>query len=349
MGVLRTRAGGGRHSCSFCDVISIKNLLKAWRKFSKGKRSKKEVADFELNLEENIFSLHSELSTFQWKPRPYFAFKVCDPKLREIHKADIRDMVLYQAVHQALYQIFNPIFIFDSYSSREMKGTHAGVKRFEEFARKVSGNYTRSGYVLKCDIRKFFDNIDHKILLDLICKKVGDRDLLNLIQKIVGSFEKEKGKGLPLGNVTSQLFSNIYLNELDQFIKHRLKARYYIRYCDDFVILADNLEFLKSCLVGIQDFFREKLLVELHPRKISLRKIISGTDFLGYVSLPHYRVLRTKTKKRVLNKLVKLKEDFDKGLVDEKYFKQAVQSYLGMLKYCNGEGIKRQIDKILGD
>ncbi len=342
-------AGGGRHSLNFYDVISVKNLFEAWQNFSKNKKSKTEVAKFELNLEENLFNLHQELMAEIWNPKPYIKFSVCDPKLREIHKADIRDMILYQVVYQSLYQIFDLVFIFDSYSSRKTKGTHAGVERFVEFARKVSKNYKTGGYALKCDIRKFFDSINHKILIGFIRKKITDEKLMAIIEKIIYSFEKSPGNGLPLGNVTSQLFSNIYLNELDQFIKHKLKAKYYIRYCDDFVILSDTLEFLDFCLLKIKDFCSKHLLIELHPNKIHIQKLNSGTDFLGYVCLPHRKVLRTKTKNRILKKINKLKIDFNDRKIDQEKLEQTMPSYLGMLKHCNGEKIKEQIERIFTD
>ncbi|MFA6340766.1 MAG: reverse transcriptase domain-containing protein [Candidatus Paceibacterota bacterium] len=334
---------------NFCDVISIDNLFLAWKNFSLGKKSKPEVAHFELELEENLFDLHQELLSEAWKPRPYVKFSVCDPKLREIHKADIRDMILYQAVYQSLYQIFDPIFIFDSYSSRKTKGTHAGIERFVEFSRKVSSNYRAGGYALKCDIRKFFDSIDHKILLGLMRKRISDKKLMTIIEKIIFSFEKSSGKGLPLGNVTSQLFSNIYLNELDQFIKHELKARYYIRYCDDFVILSDSLEFLGLCLERIRHFCQKELLLELHPDKVHTRKLNSGVDFLGYICLPHRKVLRTKTKNRILNKIKELKESFDKRETSQEKLGEVISSYSGMLGHCRGEKTKEQIERIFWD
>lgn len=334
---------------NFYDVISIDNLFSAWRNFSLGKKSKAEIAKFELNLEENIFSLHEELSAETWKPKPYVKFSVCDPKLREIHKADVKDRILYQALYQSLYQIFDPNFIFDSYSSRKMKGTHAGIERLVEFSGKVSKNHTAGGFVLKCDIRKFFDSIDHKILFDLIKRKIADKKLLAIIEKIIHSFEKNLGRGLPLGNVTSQLFSNIYLNELDQFVKHELKAKYYIRYCDDFVILSESLEFLDFCLEKISEFCSKNLLIELHPDKVYMRKLNSGIDFLGYVCLPHRKVLRTKTKKRILRKISALKENFEKEKISQEKLEQIMPSYLGMLKHCKGEKTKEQIERIFWD
>jgi len=233
---------GGIHSENFYDVISINDLFYAWKTFRKGKRSKSEVAVFELNLEENIFTLHEALVSGKWMPDEYTAFYVQDPKLRRIHKATVRDRVLHQAVYQKLYPLFDPSFIHDSYSSRDGKGTHRGVKRFEEFARRATGNYSRNAHALKCDIRKFFDSIDHEILLKLIRRKCKDECLMKLISQIISSFEIQPEKGLPLGNVTSQIFANIYMNELDQFAKHILKAKYYIRYCDDFVIIDESKE-----------------------------------------------------------------------------------------------------------
>ena len=158
-------------------------------------------------------------------------------------------------------------------------------------------------------------------------------NLFELIKRIIFSFEKTGGKGLPLGNVTSQLFSDIYLNELDQFVKHELKAKYYIRYCDDFVILNDSFDYLDYCLDKIRDFCSENLLVNLHPDKVEIRKLKTGVDFLGYVSLPHYRVLRTKTKRRMLNRVST----------------KNVASYLGMLKHCKGEKIEEQISRLFFD
>ena len=315
------------HICNFYCVISVDNLFSAWKKFRKGKRAKKDVAEFELNLEDNIFRLHHDLVSGCWKPDPYQVFYVHDPKLRRIHKASVRDRILYQAIYQAVYQIFDPSFIYDSYSSRNAKGTHRGVKRFDCFARKATSNYTGNAFVLKCDIKKFFDSINHRILLNLIHKRCSNNDIFNLIEKIVSSSENMSGKGLPLGNVTSQIFSNIYLNELDQFAKHILKARYYIRYCDDFVFIDESYEQLIGYIEKLSNFLKDKLALELHPKKIIIRKMIQGIDFLGYVSLPHYRVLRTTTKHRMLKKIST----------------ENKASYFGMLTHCKSLKIKNKL------
>ena len=287
------------------------------------------------------------MSARTWKPAPYDISLIQDPKLRTIHIPAVRDRVLYQAVYGKLYDVFDPSFIHDAYSSRNRKGTHAGVRRFETFSRKVSRNHTRPSFVLKCDVRRFFDSIDHDILLGFVSRKISDRKLFDLIRAIVDSFHHRPGKGLPLGNVTSQLLANIYMNELDQFIKHRIKARYYIRYCDDFVILDPSRATLQRTIEQIRIFLKEKLLVDLHPRKVEMRKIHQGTDFLGYVSLPHYRVLRTRTKKRMLRKIAEAKRSRDSGQVSEQKFKNIIASYLGMLSHCKSEQIKKQISDLI--
>lgn len=206
--------------------------------------------------------------------------------------------------------------------------THAGVQRFAVFARKVSANYRYPAFVLKCDIRKFFDSIDHHILFSLIVRKITDERLHALILLIISSFHTTHSKGLPLGNVTSQIFANIYLNELDQFVKHELKASYYIRYCDDFVTLNRSHTTLTAYIPRIHVFLTEKLSLKLHPCKVVIRKLQQGIDFLGYVSLPHYRVLRTRTKRRMLRRVNK----------------ENLASYLGLLAHCRGYTLKQRIE-----
>ncbi len=342
-------SGGGKHSCSFNDVICVDNLLLAWKEFRKGKQSKNDTVRFELNLEDNLFDLHHRLDSLEWKPDPYEMFLVNDPKLRKIHKATVRDRVLYQAVYRVLYQVFDPTFIFHSYASRDCKGTHAGIIVFEKYIRQVSSNYKNSAHVVKCDIRKFFDSIDHNILFSLIQRKINDSDLVALIRKIIESFSTSSGKGLPLGNVTSQLFANIYMNQLDQYIKRELKVKCYVRYCDDFVLISPSKEYLEHCVREIGKFCHDELKLDLHPRKVIFRKINQGIDFLGYVMLPHRRVIRVQTKRRIFRKLEKLKSRNDVGMVDEKSLEQSVQSYLGILSHCKGEKIKEQIERIFYD
>lgn len=338
--------GGVTDISLFNHIISLSNLLKAWKEFKKSKSNKKDVLNFEFNLENNIFTLNQKLLDKTYRPSSYEAFFVYDPKKRHIHKANVSDRVLYQAVYSIIYPIFDKHFIYDSYSSRKEKGVHKGSKRLFVFLRKISRNWNTPIFALKCDVRKFFDSINHDILFSLINKKIEDRDTLNLIESILKSFEKSKGAGLPLGNVTSQLFANIYLNELDQFIKHNLKVKYYLRYADDFIILNNNQKDLDDILLKLKEFLRINLNLELHPNKISIRRLHQGVDFVGYVILKDAIVLRTKTKKRIYKKLKKIKKDLENGLLDKDKFIQIKNSYLGILKHCKYKEIKRQISKI---
>lgn len=173
------------------------------------------------------------------------------------------------------------------------------MKRLEKFCRRLNKNNRKNIFALKCDIKKFFDSVDQDILISFIKKKINDKNTIWLVERIIKSFNT----GLPLGNVTSQLFANIYLNELDQFIKHRLKIKYYLRYRDDFVILRGNKKDPTNFIKPINDFLKEKLNLSLHSDKIIIRKYRQGVDFLGYVVLPHYRILRTRTKRRMLRKI----------------------------------------------
>ncbi len=271
--------------------------------------------------------LHSELKNRTYRHSNYTSFYITDPKLRHIHKAIVKDRIVHHAVYRVLYPIFDAGFIYDSYSCRIGKGTHKAVRRLEFFARKVSKNYTGSCFALKCDIRKFFDSVDHEVLKKIIKRKIGDDNALWLVNEIIGSYKNEIGTGMPIGNLSSQLFANIYLNKLDQFVKHILRVKYYLRYCDDFVILSEDTFYSKSICVEVGQFLKENLNLNFHPQKIIIRKLRQGIDFLGYVVLPHYIVLRTKTKRRMLKRVNSC--NFD--------------SYLGLLKHCNGYKLEQKI------
>lgn len=344
--------GGGRkrrifHDDIFGEIISLGNLFSAWREFKKGKTKRFDVQEFEFSLEDNLFLLHQELNSRIYEHSDYTPFYITDPKLRYIYKACVKDRVVHQAIFRILYSIFDKNFIYDSFSCRVNKGTHRAVNRLKEFCDKLSKNNSRNIFVLKCDIKKFFDSVDQEILTEAIKNKTSDQDFIWLIEKIIKSYKKEEDRGIPLGNVTSQLFANVYLNELDQFIKHKLKIEYYIRYCDDFVILEENKSDLFLIAEKINEFLNNSLSLSLHSDKIVIRKYRQGIDFLGYVVLPYHKVLRTRTKRRVLKKIIKRKEQFEQKLVSGKSFNQSVQSYLGILNHCNDYNFKKKILKII--
>jgi len=325
----------------------LENIFFAWQEFRKGKIRKPDVQEFDYSLEDNIFELHRELKTKTYRHSNYKSFHIQDPKLRRIHKACVKDRVLHHAIFRILYSVFDRAFIFDSYSCRIGKGTHRAVDRLQRFAAKTGRGNTRNCFVLKCDIKKFFDSIDHNILIALIQNKVKDSGTIWLLEQIIESFSLAPGKGLPLGNITSQLFANIYLNELDQFVKHQLKVKYYIRYSDDFVILSDNEEYLRGLILKIEKFLKEKMKLSFHPNKVIIRKYRQGIDFLGYVNFPYHRILRAKTQRRMFKKIELNVEKLKRGLIAKESFSQSLQSYYGVLKHCDGHKLKLKLYNLI--
>lgn len=323
-------------------------LFLAWDEFKRGKSKKVDVINFEHNLEQNIFELFRDLSNKTYKHRPYDGFYVYDPKRRHIHKASVRDRVLHHAIFNVINSIYEPTFIATSFSCRVGKGTHKGVNALDSMIRKVSLNYTRPCFALKCDVRKFFDSVDQKILISILKRKIRDKDFLWLLEEIIGSFSSGQSdlfnqKGLPIGNLTSQIFANIYMNEFDQFIKNELKARYYVRYTDDFVILSHNEVELKPILAKIETFLKDRLQLSIHPEKISISRYSQGVDFLGYVIFPHFKLLRSRTKRRIVRKLKIKISECREGRITEEQLNQSVQSFLGVLSHANSDKFKKNL------
>ncbi len=326
------------------DIISVENLLEAWKEFVRGKRKKTDVQEFQYSLMDNVLALHQDLAARRYVHGPYHAFNISDPKPRNIHKAMVRDRLLHHAIYRKLYPFFDRTFIADSYSCRRGKGTHAAMHRFRTFASKVSRNHMRTCWVLKCDVRKFFASIDHGVLTRILEKYIPDENILKLLSHIIGSFDSayiplfaaaQEGiytrTGLPLGNLTSQLLVNIYMNEFDQYVKHVLKANHYIRYADDFVILSHDREWLAGILPHVYEFLCARLSLALHPDKVSIRTIASGIDFLGWIHFPDHRVLRTATKRRMF---ARLREDA---------FEERIASYHGLLSHGNAKKLTEMI------
>jgi RNA-directed DNA polymerase len=316
------------------DIISIENLLKAWEEFLPGKKNREDVCEFSKNLMENIFDLHKDLFDKSYKHGGYKAFNISDPKPRNIHKASIRDRLLHHAVYRILYPFFDKTFFSESYSCRLGKGTHKAINKFRSFVYKESQNDYKTLWILKCDIRKFFASINHGTLLEILREYLTDQDVIWLLYQIVSSFHSTKeSTGLPLGNLTSQILVNIYMNKFDQFIKHRLKIKHYIRYTDDFVILSREKDYLWELVPKISDFLEEELKLILHPDKLFVKTLFSGVDFLGWVHFPNHRVLRTSTKKRV-----------SKALNESENINSLI-SYSGFLKHGNHYLFKKEMDR----
>ncbi|MBI2035121.1 MAG: group II intron reverse transcriptase domain-containing protein [Candidatus Liptonbacteria bacterium] len=323
---------------NFEDTFSFQNLFHAWITFSKGKRRKVDVAEFAARLVDNLRGLERDILGGKYKHGGYAHFKISDPKPRDIHKASVRDRVAHHAIYEALYPYFERYFIYDSYSCRKKKGTHKALRRLAAFVGKEGANGTKTVLALTCDIAKCFTSVNHAILIKILEKHIGDKRLLAVIQEVINSFSGGvKGRGIPLGNLTSQLFINLYLNELDQFIKRDLEIRRYIRYADDFVMLSRDPDILLEYLPKIADFLEERLRLTLHPKKIVFKTVSSGVDFLGWVHFTEHRVLRTKTKQRMEQRL------FGKP-------KHAtIASYAGLLIHGNAHKLREAVRQKIQD
>ncbi len=339
----------------FDEVVAAEHLFTAWDEFRKGKGNKRDILRFELQLEQNIFQLHRELLSRRYRHGPYHGFHIADPKPRHIHKATVRDRVIHHAVFKVLNRVFDPTFIADSFSCRIGKGTHKGVARVQSIIRKVSKNGTQSCYALKCDIKKFFDTVDHDTLFAILKRRIKDPDFLWLLEEVIESYsvpirERERERvnalprvGIPIGNLTSQIFANIYMNEFDQCVKHELLIKNYARYTDDFVIISDSRLYLEQLVPVIMEVLRDRLKLSLHPKKITIQPRHRGVDFLGYIIFPHYRLVRTGTRQRILKKLKQRAQERNRGLRSDQSLHQTLQSYLGVLSHANSYKLGRRL------
>lgn len=332
--------GGGISSCHiFFEKISApENLFLAWNEFKRGKRARPEVRNFESRLEDNIFLLEEQLRLGTWRHSWYEQFSVCDPKPRQIHKATVADRLLHHALVRVIEPIFERSFIYDSWSCRQGKGTHHAVERCHRLLTALGHNNRHAVWILKGDIKKYFASIDHTILLDLIKRKITDDRAVALIAGIIESF----APGVPLGNLTSQLFANIYLNSFDHFVKERLGALVYLHYSDDFILAHHSRAWLQAAIPKIQQYLSDKLKLTLHPRKVIIRPFHHGIDWLGYVLYPGYNLVRPKTKKRLWKRINQEVAGYFAGVTTPEELTAIFASYQGLLKPSwNSDDTKR--------
>ena len=333
-------------------MVSIENLLLAWHHFTRGKRQRQDVQYVERHVEDFIFELHGDLVTLRYQHGPYQHFYVFDPQKRYISKACVRDRLVHQLLYATLSEVFDKTFFCHSFSCRVGKGTHAGVNQLHKLLRKVSHNGKQACFALKMDVQRFFDAVDHDLLKDLLRKRVKDDRVLCIIDRIIDSFSSQPNTrrkiGIPLGNVTSQLFANVYLHELDSFVKHTLRQKYYLRYCDDFIIVAHDKSQLIACIEPIREFLAQTLRLTLHPNKIVLRNLHQGIDFLGYILFLHHRLLRTRTRRRMQRRLKEKYTAYLQHNVDRTHMDQCLQSYLGILSHANTYQLAQNLKNAYG-
>ena len=331
-------------------VCSFESLLKAHRKARRGKQYENSTISFEMNLADNLTRLSNELNDGTYKIQGYYSFVIRDPKVRTIHALNYPDRVVQHSIcDEVLEPVLDKRLIYDNASCRIGKGTHFALKRLTEF---MSDYYKRNGecgYFLRCDISKFFDNIDHDLLKMRLGKIFGcDERFYSLLCSIIDSYEK----GLPLGNQTSQWFAIFYLDTLDRLIKEKLKIKYYIRYMDDFVLIHSSKDYLKRCLKIIEDTLSVECKLSLNS-KTQISPLKNGIDFLGF----HFylsnsgkviRKVRTHTKKKYKRRLKKLKADVLEGKKTLSDFKCTVVSYNAHLSHGHTYKLqKKNLDRCI--
>lgn len=331
--------------------------MKAFKKARKGKSKRWYVKEFEDSLENNLLQLKYELETLAYHPRPLKRFIIRDPKTRVIHASQFRDRVVHHALCNIIEPIFDRTFIYDSYANRKKKGTHAALRRFDCFKRKVSrnGRLVRNakddnmvvGYALKGDIKHYFDTVDHEVLLNIIKKKIRDDKVIWLIQKILDNHNfKILGKGMPIGNLTSQFFANVYLNELDYFVKHKLKAKCYLRYVDDFVILHRNKKLIEDYKKQINEFLKS-IKLELHSEKSRVIPLHYGVSLLGFRVFYHYKLPRKSNIRKFEIKLTELIKNYNSNEITKEKLVESIEGWCAYAMHGNTYKYrKRLIDKM---
>jgi Retron-type reverse transcriptase len=337
-------------------VYAFENLLEAYKEARKCKRFRDEVLAFTRNLEENLISIQNELIWKTYKVGRYREFFVYDPKKRLIMALPFRDRVVQWAIYRVLNPLLEQRYISDSYACRVGYGTHRAADRLQYWLRYLARRYPRV-YVLKLDISKYFYRVDHDVLVGILRRIIADEDMLWLLETIVRSedtkfgvplgdhcfeCERVKGVGMPIGNLTSQMFANLYLNELDQYAKHVLKARHYIRYMDDVIILHPDKKYLWQLKDEIRSFLDNRLHLVLNS-KTTVRTTKQGVDFCGYRIWPTHRKLRKRTALKMKRRLKWLQRAYARGEVNFNNVNASVQSYCGLLKHCNSFSLRRKL------
>jgi RNA-directed DNA polymerase len=319
----------------FEQVYRFENLYNSYLKARRGKNDSNEVLKFTYNLEHNLITLQKQLQTQTYKTGKYRHFTIYEPKKREISALPFRDRVIHHAIYNTIEPIFEKTFINESYACRKNKGTHAGANKIQQFLKN-----NKNSYALKCDIKSYFPSVNHTTLKKMIKRKISDKKLLTLLNQIIDSTETEKG--IPIGNLTSQLFANIYLNKLDQFAKQELKAKKYVRYMDDFVLLHKSKTKLLKWKNQIEQLLHQ-IKLEYNKRKANIFPVNKGIDFLGYKLFAFHKLIRKSTLKRFLRKIkTKIKNYLKKQISFEKLI-ESFTSWEAYLTHGNSYALKKSI------
>ena len=357
--------------------ISLEEIFEAYFNCRQNKRNTANALAFEIDYESNLVKLCKEINYGTYQPGRSIAFIVDKPVKREIFAADFRDRVVHHLIFKKLNPLFEKQFIYDSYSCRVGKGTHFGIQRIDRFIRQCSANYTKARYILKLDLQGFFMSINKQLLYKrigaFINEKYHDTDkelLIELCRKTIFNdptknciikggkkdweglpknkslFHSQPNCGLPIGNLTSQVFANFYMDSFDHFVKHRLGIRYYGRYVDDFVVVHESKEFLKELLPKLSNFLLSTLQLTLHPKKVYLQHYSKGVKFLGTVIMPNRIYIANRTKGNfysAIEKQNKIARDHKPTKEEQSAFQSIMNSYLGIMKHYKTYKLRKEM------
>ena len=320
----------------FDKITTAENLYEAYRRARKGKGWQDTVKRFGVDLDANLGRIRRSLISKTFTTSAYKEKAIHEPKERIVYKLPFApDRIVQHALVNILEPIWEKTFIYDSYSCQKGKGIHAGSRRTMEFIRAASPE----SYCLKMDVAKFYPSVDHDILFSIVQRKIKCPETLWLLEDIIYSYPD--GKNIPIGNYLSQWFCNIYLNELDTFVKHQLRAKYYIRYCDDFIIIHEDKRYLKSLAGEIEQFLAERLVLRLSKNDIF--PIRHGIDFLGYRHFPGYVLIRKSTVKRAKRRLRALPCMLKRGEISSEQYRSSIASTEGWFRWANSHNLQMSL------
>ena len=348
--------------------LTFEEVVTAYLDCRKGKRKTIHALDFEFNLEKNLYELYQDLIHDRYQIGKSIAFVVEQPKVREIWAGTFRDRIVHHIIYNRLAPRFYPSFIRNSFACIPERGVLDGSGRLWSGMRSITGNWQESCYYLQGDVRNFFVSIDKEILYSMLTPKIHEPWLCALVSHVIfhdprtncvlkskrSAFDRvprhkslmnaTANKGLPIGNLTSQFFANVYLDELDQFVKHQLRAKYYYRYVDDWVILNKSSQVLNEQFVAIQDFLREKLKLELHPFKKRIAPIHQGIDFIGFIHKPYRRQIRVRTAGKMVSLVHQWKKS-RRGLEQDSLenLRNSMNSYFGISRWASTYRLRRHL------
>lgn len=348
-----------KFNITYEQITSYNNIYAAYLDARKSKSERNEIMRFSLELDSNLNRLYEDLREKRYKVGGYRVLYIYVPKKRLIMALQFRDRVLQWAVYRLLNPMYEKTYITDSYGCRKDKGREKAAKRLQYWLRQTDRK-PKQYYYLKLDISKFFYRVDHEVLLNILKRRIKDKRIIELLDIIINSDKRAFGlplgvepceidpnemlfdKGMPIGNLTSQMFANIYMNELDQYLKHELRLKYVIRYMDDCIILHESKEELRQILEKVEVFLLEKLKLNLNKKTV-IRPTTCNIDFVGYVINKDEIRLRSATVKRMRTRIKYIVKAYERGEMTLKEVNATMQSYFGLMKHCTNEGLKENI------